>query len=270
MLFLKGILIGIGRMLPGISGGMIAVMLGVYDKGLFSLLHWKKKESIQFLFVLGSGILVSMILSSYFLLKLLNQYYLPTMLFFLGLLIGTLPPFFKTVEKTKMSFVLIFLAFLFMTLISFCKFDYTVTINGLKGSICLLFVGFLEAGTIIIPGISGTALLMILGYYNLILTSFSHLTSIFSFFLELSILLPFGIGLFFGILFFLKLMDYSYYKYQKKFNSLILGFSLSSIFFLFQTTLKINYSIFEISIGVFVFFLGIFLSSFFKEETHKL
>lgn len=184
MLFLKGILIGIGKMLPGISGGMIAVMLGVYDKGLFSLFHWKEKESIQFLFILGSGILVSMIFSSQFLLKLFSQYYLPTMLFFLGLLVGTLPIFLKEVEKTKSSFVLIFLAFLFMTFLSFCKFDYTVTVKGLKGSISLFLVGFLEAGTMIIPGISGTALLMILGYYNLILTSLSHLTSIASFFLS--------------------------------------------------------------------------------------
>ena len=66
ILFLKGILIGIGKMLPGVSGGMIAIMLHVYQQGLYILAHIKqiKKEQISFLFLIGSGIFLAMILSS--------------------------------------------------------------------------------------------------------------------------------------------------------------------------------------------------------------
>ena len=84
---LKGIVIGIGKIIPGVSGAVIAISLGVYEKGLEAITKINK-ENIKFLINIGSGIVISIILFSKLILYFMNNYYLPTMLLFIGLIIG--------------------------------------------------------------------------------------------------------------------------------------------------------------------------------------
>lgn len=263
-IFLKGFLIGFGKMLPGVSGGMIAMMLKVYEKGLSSIAHFFEdiKNNSFFLGNIGIGIFIAIILSSKVILNLLKIHYLPTILFFIGLMLGGIPSIYRSIKKTKRSYFLIFLSFSVMFLFSIFKMQNEISLSGFQGFITLVFIGIIDAGTMVIPGVSGTAILMILGCYHLIIGSISKLTSVSSFFLELPILFPFCLGLLIGILLFVKLLDYLFINHKNGMYSIILGFASASIVILFIDTLQTNYFIKEIIIGLFLFLIGSVISYF--------
>ena len=96
-LIVKGLIIGLGKIIPGVSGGMLAISLGVYEKGLDALSHFFRnvKENTKFLCLLGLGILISVVLMSKLIKFSLDNYYLPTMLLFIGLIAGGLHKLFE-------------------------------------------------------------------------------------------------------------------------------------------------------------------------------
>lgn len=268
ILFIKGIIIGIGKMLPGVSGGMLAILLGVYEEGLEAIAHFFDaiKKYSKFLLIIGSGIGISIILTSKVIMNFLGHYYLPTMLLFIGLMIGGIPGVYeKTKGKKKSSFLLFVVPFLSLLLLPFLRSSSHEMITGFWGSILLIIVGIIDAGTMIIPGISGTAILMILGYYEPIIGSVSQISSLSSFFLTMPILLPFGIGLGIGILLFVKLMDFLLHRHETSCYQMILGFATSSIILLFMETLKHNYRLGEIMISFFCLIIGFLLSTFLEK-----
>ena len=109
---LKGLLIGIGKIIPGVSGSVIAISLGVYNRLLNNLSNIKKinKKECVFLFEIGIGIIISIILFSKIILLLLNKYYFYTMFIFLGLIVGgTKEIYDKTKEKKEIRFLFVFL-----------------------------------------------------------------------------------------------------------------------------------------------------------------
>ena len=97
MLFIKGLIIGIGKIIPGVSGLVIAISFGLYEKGIDAINNYfgNVKENTKFLLVLGSGILLSIILMSNLIKILLNKYYFLTMLLFIGLISGGIPSLFS-------------------------------------------------------------------------------------------------------------------------------------------------------------------------------
>ena len=103
---LKGFIIGIGKIIPGVSGSVLAITLGVYDKSVEYINNFKhnKKESLKYLLPLGIGIIISIIIFSKIITILLDKYYQITMLFFIGLIIGGLPEIIKKVKKTLAFF----------------------------------------------------------------------------------------------------------------------------------------------------------------------
>ena len=112
---LKGFIIGIGKIIPGVSGAILALSLGVYDKSIYYINNFKynKKESLKYLLPLAIGIILSIIFFSKIINYLLDKYYVLTMLFFIGLIIGTIPSTLKEVNKKNYYLVIIsFLIFL--------------------------------------------------------------------------------------------------------------------------------------------------------------
>lgn len=246
-LLLKGILIGIGKIIPGVSGAMIAISLNVYEKGINSISTFFKniKENLKILIPLGIGILVGIVTFSKIIINLLNSYYLPTMLFFVGLIIGGIRGIKKDINmKKKINVLIIILIIIFSIIlskienISYNKYDF----------VTILIMGIIEALTMIIPGISGTAILMCLGYYNLIIESFSNFNII--------VLFPFGIGLIIGVITITKIINFLFNNYKEKTYVVIYGFSLSSILFMFLMTFKNNYALSEIIISLGLMILG--------------
>ena len=97
ILIIKGLIIGFAKIIPGVSGAILAISMGVYDKGINAITCFFKdiKENSRFLFFIGIGIFISMIIGSNIVYYLLDNYYLITMLFFLGLIFGSTPKIFN-------------------------------------------------------------------------------------------------------------------------------------------------------------------------------
>ena len=103
ILFIKGIIIGIAKILPGVSGAMLAITMGIYDKGINVISHFFDdiKGNINFTINVGLGFIIAMIFSSKIVVFFLNKYYLLTMSFFIGLIVGGIINFVKSMEKKK-------------------------------------------------------------------------------------------------------------------------------------------------------------------------
>lgn len=227
ILFLKGIVIGFGKVIPGVSGSLLAISMGVYEKALFLLenLWQRKKEAFFFLFPLGVGVLVSVLFGSGILLHFLNTYYVFTVALFIGLILGTVP---DIVKKEKISykdflFILgILLFFLFLErFLCFPKFVFDESFFSYS---FVLFLGMIDAFTMVLPGISGTATYMMLGSYEYVLSLFSNP------FQNIIPTILFGIGLIIGVFLMIKFVNYAFQKHKHMTWICIIGFLFSSIF----------------------------------------
>lgn len=244
VLFFKGILVGVGKIIPGVSGAIIAILLGIYEEGLKKINSLFKdfKNSLKFLFPIGLGVLTSMFFFSKIIVNSLNKYYLPTMLLFCGLIFGNLSENKIRINKNNIfTFIIIFIITI---LLSFLKQDN----NSEYSFIMLIIMGLVEAISMIVPGLSGTALLMLFGYYNAIITSYNTL--------NMSVLIPFIIGLTVGILLISKIMIYLFENYKSKTETIIYALSISSVFTLLLETMKNNYNLKEITISLILLIIG--------------
>ncbi|MBQ9181348.1 MAG: DUF368 domain-containing protein [Bacilli bacterium] len=255
--FLKGIIIGIGKIMPGVSGAMLAISLNVYEKMLeaISNILKKPKQSIKYLFSLALGMLFSIIIFSKFIKFCLDKYYLYTIALFIGLMLGGLYNFArKKIIINYKNFAYFFISFMFVFLLPI-MLKFTLKIEKVN-LIYLIFMGVLDAFATIVPGVSGTALLMIFNCYNLIINSFSNIFSIES----IIILFPFFIGFIFGGFMLSKIMNNLYNKLPDETNSSILGFAVSSMLILLLEYIK-NINLNNI-LSFFLIIIGFIISKF--------
>ncbi len=252
MLILKGFIIGVAKIIPGLSGAVLAISLGVYEKAInaISNIH-KDYKNIIYLAKLGFGVLLAVVLMSKIILYLLNSYYLLTMLLFVGFISGGI----KSVKNniTKLNLIVFILSFIFVYSLSLIgKQNFFINVTGIYEVIANMFIGFIDALTMIIPGISGTAVMMILGCYD----KYIHLIS------EVNIikLIPFIISLSLSIMVLSKFMSYLFIKHKNVTYSMVLGFSLSSVIYLSINVLQKTSSLIELGIGIILFILGYLIS----------
>lgn len=257
--FLKGIIIGIGKVIPGVSGAILATSLGVYEKGLEILSHLKTEllKNIKFVFSIGLGILISMVFGSKLILICLDKYYLITMLCFIGMIIGGIKPIVNKNYKyfNKKNFLIFFISFFAIMLLSI------INIKGDNDNVFTYFLsGISEAISTIVPGISGTALLMMIGTYGTVMTSFANLFNFSHFIENITVLLPFIFGMIIGVIIISKIINYLFKKYKTNTYFAIIGFSLASIVLIFIQTLGKRYSILEILLSFVSFIVGYFIT----------
>lgn len=255
--FLYGLIIGLGKIIPGVSGSIIAISLGVYEKSIDSINHFFKdiKKNTIYLLPLSLGIIISIIFSSKIVIKLLNNYYTATIFFFLGLIIGGIRDIRKHTSHKYTQYTII--SFTLILLISIKTSTKNIIFNNYYHQlIYLIIIGFIDAVCMIVPGISGTAILMMLGSYKMLITVLSNLTSINHIVYNLSIIIPFIIGLAIGIILTIKIVNYLFkYHYTKTYN-VILGFLLSSILYMAITALKQINTIIDIIVSIPLFIIG--------------
>lgn len=270
VLILKGIIIGIGKIIPGVSGGMLAISLNVYDKSIEAISNFFKdiKSNTLFLTKLGLGIIIAIVLFSKIINYSLTYYYLPTMLFFIGLIIGGIPSIIKETKKevNLKNINLSLIAIIFILGIGFLSKIFSFNKVDDSHFFILIIMGIIEALTMIIPGISGTAILMMLGYYNLIIEAFSNLTVPTLFMDSITILIPFGIGIILGVICLVKVINLFLNKYRIKSYYLILGFVISSIFLLLVNLFKLNYSISTILFNILFLVIGFIIGNYFEKK----
>lgn len=214
LLFFKGIIIGLAKVIPGVSGSLLAIRLNVYEKIINSIngLFDDFRGNITYLFKIGLGILISIVFGSNMVMFFYNNYHLPTIIIFLILIISGIPMIIKKVNNYYITFISLFF-YLFLFFIPKIQIVHNY-----------FFIGFIEAFTTIIPGISGTALFISLGLYEEYLSLFSNL-----YLFEFNKLIPFSIGLLLGSLIMVRFINYCFTKYKESTYSAILGLLLGSI-----------------------------------------
>ena len=245
---IKGILVGVANLIPGVSGGTMAVSLAIYDDLIFAITHLKKafKKSMSILLPLALGILLGIVFFSYAIEVLLSQYTFPTAMAFVGLVLGGLPillrQFAHTLKTERESIgwsqlVVFTLFFALIVVLSFYQ-ESDVTFEALDLTLAnlaiLFFVGLIAAATMVIPGISGSLVLMILGYYyNIINTLTNFFDALRSLDTQgilhgLALLIPFGLGVLVGIFLISKIIEYLFANQPVLTYSGIFGLVLAS------------------------------------------
>lgn len=265
ILTIKGFFMGLANLIPGVSGGTIAITLGIYNKLISCISHLfsNLKDNLKFILPILVGIALSIVSLSNVMSYALNNYLFITILFFVGAIIGGIPMLYKRVKNTmSISSVLIFLlTFTLVITLTFLKGDNNVIIkNNLVDLIKLFVVGIIAAATMVVPGVSGSAVLMTLGYYTPIIDIIKELTSMNNILSNLVTLFVFGVGVLLGILLIAKLIEYLLNKYEVKTYYGILGFVISSIISIVIQNLFMNGLIsigaLDIVFGILLFFLG--------------
>lgn len=241
ILVLKGFFMGVANVIPGVSGGTIAIILGIYEKFISSISNLFKnlKENIKFLVPIFIGMGISILTMSKVISYSYDEFPLPTLMFFVGLVFGGIPMLMKNVkgkkESKKISNYVIFLL-TFSLVIFLASYKFIFSINGevsfasmnVGSYISLFIVGVIAAATMVIPGVSGSLVLMILGYYYPVINTIKDLFKG-DFISNAFILGIFGIGVVIGIVAISKLLEMLFKKYKVKTYFGVLGFVFASI-----------------------------------------
>lgn len=230
----KGVAIGSGAILPGISSGVFCVIFGIYEKLLDSILNFfdDVKNNLKFLFPIVLGTVFGVVLFGNILNYCLFQFPIQTKSIFIGLILGTLPSLFKEITKKqafKPCYWLFFLLALFLGIGCFFL-ENTLSISATLENVSFFYLvlcGFFMSVGIVVPGVSSTIILMLLGIYSVYLSSVSTLYA--------PVLIPLGIGVILGGFFFMKLTKFLLTRFYAPTFSCIIGFTVGSIFVLLPT-----------------------------------
>lgn len=257
---LKGIVIGIANIIPGVSGGTMAVTMGIYDKMIEAVnnLFKKFKESIKVLLPLFIGMGVGIVGLSFILEYLLENYPLQTNSAFIGLIVGGIPLICNRLKASLKGkddkllgfaqiavFIVFFALIVGMQLVSGGEDNGSGITLSIIEVVKLIIIGVIASATMIVPGVSGSMVLMILGYYQPIIETINGtMTALKDFDINgimhgIAVLCPFGIGVVVGIFAIAKLISFLFKNYEKLTYFAILGLiAASPIAILLNTNMK--------------------------------
>lgn len=262
LLILKGFIMGIANIIPGVSGGTLAIILGIYEK-LINILScfWKNiKENLKFIIPLLIGVAIALIGGSYIIDWGLDKYPIATMMLFIGLVLGGIPFIYIKIHKKysvlNVSIFIIIAAI--VILISLLNTNRTVSLDNISFLLIirLMFVGMIAAATMIIPGVSGSLTLMNLGYYEGIIKALKGLTDISQLGHNIAILLPFGIGVIIGLVLIARLIKWLLKRFPVQSYFGILGFVIASIVCMLIKIDYTNIKVGEIIVGFVLLIAG--------------
>lgn len=257
--FISGVIIGIGVILPGVSGSVIAIMLGIYDKVIYLLNDSKKgiiTKVIELLPII-LGVFIGIMIFGNILLIFIENYEIQIKYLFIGLILGGVPILKKEIESKNhpgVKYKYMIITFIFSLLLFLLSNLGTLSdIKNTDSFFKMLAAGFLYISGKIIPGISSSFFLMILGLYDYILNVMSNPFSLTIY--ELVKLIPFLIGVLFGFIILLRLINYLLSNYFSETYSIIIGFVLGSIIAIYPGfKLQITY-MFSVVIMILAFYL---------------
>ena len=256
--FLKGIIVGIGGIAPGLSGSVLLVILGLYQKTITAIgtLFKNFKKNVLFLLPLVLGFGVGVIIFSKIVDYLLGNFEMYTRYAFLGLVLGTIPLFYKEVKKEgfnkKYYIAIIIAAICGIFLFSFNKDLFPVITN--PNIFQSVFLGIAVAGSSIVPGVDSAVILSSLGLYELYVSSIADF--------NLSVLIPAGVGLVIGVLVISFIMNKLISKFYTMTFSIIFGLFLSIIPNVLNSSCALGFnanSVISIIIAIIGFGVSFFL-----------
>ena len=276
ILFVKGIIMGLANVIPGVSGGTLALIMGVYEKMINAIttLFKKFKENVFFLLPLAIGMVAAIYGGSKVIPPCLEKFPLATVLFFVGLILGGMPMLYKKVNKhlknwtNYLVLIIVFAALLCYTFLVGNGGKADLTNLNFIDYIKLVLVGMVAAATMIIPGISGSMTLMVLGYYEGIYETVGNITNFSEFGHNMAILIPFGIGVVIGIFLIAKAIEFLLAKFEVKTYFGIFGFIFASLIIMFVKNV-FAFNLIEFVIGLVLMVIGYFLSYFIANYKKK-
>lgn len=215
----RGAVIGVSNIIPGVSGGTMAVSMGIYDRVIYAVnqLFRQFKKSFREILPILIGVLIGLFAFAALIGSLLGTNSdeipgtrLPTNFAFIGLILGGLPAIFKRVNmrEAKVPGLILFLLFLALVVVLplLSPPEMRTVDHSLGTALLMIPLGAIASTTMVIPGVSGSMILMLLGYYNSVINAMNDLRS--RDWSSLMILAPYAIGLVLGIVFIAKLMNY--------------------------------------------------------------
>lgn len=263
-LILKGFIIGIGKIMPGVSGAMLAITLNEYNKIIDSIANIRKDiyNNTKYLSKLGIGIILAIILGSKLIVKCLRKHYFTTMLLFIGIISGGIK---TTIDKTKIkkkdiiiSIIIIIFIFLILKIIKIQ--NYKTNVNGITEFLKIIGIGIIDALSSIVPGISGTALLMYFNYYDKIINTFATILEIKKLLQNILVLIPFTIGFVIGTIITAKIINKFIKKYPNIINTIVIIIMTYTLGILLISSIKSFPNIKEITIGIVLFIMSLTIS----------
>lgn len=237
---LRGVAIGIANIIPGVSGGTMMVSMGIYDDVIHAVtgIFRRPGKCIRMLLPYVIGMALGITGLSFVIGWLFETWPFQTAMLFIGLIFGGLPLILPKVRGARPKFIeiLIFLFFFFLIIgMQFLKAGAERTlVPGMQGAAPLFLVGMIAAATMVIPGVSGSMILMSLGYYTPIIGRINaFIVAALNFEMQslaecMWILVPFGIGVAAGVFLVAKLVEYLLKFHERKTYFGILGLVLSS------------------------------------------
>lgn len=271
--FIKGFILGVANVIPGVSGGTMAVSMGVYELILSSIVNFFKdiKGNFSKLLPIALGILVAIVSTSKLVTYALTNYKAQTLCLFIGLIFGGVSLIMKKIrgKGSKTNYLIFFVVFFFVISLNFLKtglIEISFTNMGIIDYILLLVMGFIASSAMVIPGISGSFILMVLGYYDKIIYTVSTITDFSKLGSNLLILVPFGIGVVMGIIFMAKLITNLIKKHETKTYFAIMGFVLSSVVVLLLQLTDFKFTFVNIATSLFALCWGYMLARAIDKE----
>lgn len=261
-----GAVIGVAEIIPGVSGGTMAVLLGIYDKLIGMISHLKRDftAAVRFLFPLVAGMGISILALSHLIGYLLAHYPMAVNFFFLGLVLGILPMLLRRANAGGFRAgrawpVLVTLGVMVLLTLFSDLGSGSALVTELSLPVFLRFmaVGFLAAVCLILPGISGSMIMVIFGTYDSVIEAIRTL--------NILMLLPVGIGVLLGLVFGSKMVDYCLRRFPCATYWAITGLVVGSVFPLF---LRSGFALPTLQgfVALFTLAAGVAVSLFFTRE----
>ena len=287
---IKGMLVGVANIIPGVSGGTMMVSMGIYETILNAIntLFKDFKKSFMTLLPLGIGMVLGVGVFSFIIPFCLEQYPFPTSFCFIGLILGGVPSIVKpAMESLKkegksisLAHIIIFLMF-FALAIGMAAMNETqsTTANfdlNLFFMIKLFIIGIIASATMVVPGVSGSLVLMILGVYTGIVDTISEfIKGVLSFDIptllySVGVLAPFGIGVVVGIFAVAKLIEWLFAKYSSYTYGGILGLIIASPIAIVIKMGRNNINPITIGLGIVLLVVGTWFTWWFGKKTEGI
>lgn len=287
---IKGMLIGVANIIPGVSGGTMMVSMGVYEKiiGVVNNLFKDIKKSILTLAPLGIGMVLGIAVFSFIIPWCLEVYPFPTSFCFIGLILGGVPAIVKPAKESlhkegkSISFShIIAFAFFFVLAVGMAAMNETQTSSAnfdlnLGFMIAIFVVGVVAAATMVIPGVSGSLVLMILGFYEGIMSSISgFISAVFAWDWSLiwyyvGVLAPFGIGVIVGIFAVAKLIEFLFARFPSVTYCGILGLIVASPIAIVIKMGHNNINAVTVILGILLLAVGTWFTYWFGKKTEGM
>ena len=279
-MILKGVVIGVANIIPGVSGGTMAVSMGIYDKIIHAATHLLSefKKSMKVLIPILIGAALGLVVVARVIQIMFDKAPLQTNLLFVGLIVGGLPTMTKKVKGQSIRLPHIMACVLFFAfVVGLAAMGETegaaadMTFNAIN-VVKLFGVGIVASATMVIPGVSGSMILMIMGYYNPILKEVNRfIDNLVSFNVPglmdgCAVLVPFGIGVVVGIFAIAKLIEIIFTKFPYVAYWAIIGLIIASPFAILMMNSLGTISVVTVLTGIVALAVGIVVAMKLGEE----